>query len=135
MVDIDHFKRINDTFGHDAGDHVLRALGQLLAVESRAGQVVVRHGGEEFVLALPAVELEAARDFAERLRLKIESHPWERIESLLRVTVSIGVACGPIETWRSVLTAADRALYVAKQHGRNQVRASARARRSIRRAS
>ncbi|HMK97831.1 MAG TPA: GGDEF domain-containing protein, partial [Acidimicrobiales bacterium] len=130
MVDIDHFKKINDTFGHDVGDHVLRALGQLLATESRAGQVVVRYGGEEFVLALPDVELGTAQDFAERLRLKIKSHPWEMIESMLGVTVSIGVSSGSPSAWRSVLTEADRALYHAKQSGRDQVRTSSRARRS-----
>ena len=127
MVDIDHFKQINDTFGHEAGDHVMRALGQLLAAESRAGQVVVRYGGEEFVLALPSVELDAAWDAAERIRLKVESYPWETLETMLRVTVSIGVSCGPVTNWRSVLASADRGLYIAKQSGRNQVRTSDRA--------
>jgi len=124
MVDIDHFKQINDTFGHAVGDHVLRALGQLLATEPRAGQVVVRYGGEEFVLALPSVELKAARNFAERIRLKVESYPWEKLEHLLQVTVSIGVSCGPVADWHSVLAAADRGLYIAKRSGRNQVRTS-----------
>jgi len=124
MVDIDHFKQINDTFGHEVGDHVLRALGQLLATEPRAGQIVVRYGGEEFVLALPSVELGAARNFAERIRLKIESYPWETLALMLRVTVSIGVSCGPVASWQSVLAAADRGLYVAKRRGRNQVRTS-----------
>ena len=73
MADIDHFKRINDTFGHEVGDHVLRALGHILAADARAGQIVVRYGGEEFVFALPAVELAAARDFAERIRMKVRS--------------------------------------------------------------
>ena len=75
MADIDHFKEINDTFGHEVGDHVLRALGHILATDARSGQVVVRYGGEEFVFALPSVELEAARDFAERIRLKVELLP------------------------------------------------------------
>lgn len=124
MVDIDHFKVINDTFGHEVGDHVLRALGQLLAAEPRAGQVVVRYGGEEFVLALPSVELNAALSFAERLRVKVESYPWKTLERLLRVTVSIGVSSGPMTGWQSVLAEADRGLYVAKRSGRNQVRTS-----------
>ncbi len=126
MADIDHFKRINDTFGHEVGDHVLRALGRILAADARAGQVVVRYGGEEFVFALPSVELGAARDFAERIRLKVKSYPWRSLDPRLVVTVSIGVACGPAGSWRSVLAAADRALYLAKRRGRNRVEVAQR---------
>ncbi|HTV11461.1 MAG TPA: GGDEF domain-containing protein [Acidimicrobiales bacterium] len=121
MADIDHFKVINDTFGHEVGDHVLRALGNLFAGDARPGQVVVRYGGEEFVFALPSVELDAAADFAERMRVKVSSYPWEDLEGRLSVTISIGAACGPAESWPSVLASADRALYLAKQHGRNRV--------------
>jgi diguanylate cyclase (GGDEF)-like protein len=130
MADIDHFKQINDTFGHEVGDHVLRALGYILASDARAGQVVVRYGGEEFVFGLPSVELWAARDFAERIRVKVRSYPWEDLESRLGVTVSIGVACGPAINWRDVLASADRALYLAKQRGRNRVEIAGRAARS-----
>jgi diguanylate cyclase (GGDEF)-like protein len=126
MADIDHFKRINDTFGHEVGDHVLRALGHILAADARAGQIVVRYGGEEFVYALPSVELGAARDFAERIRLKVRSYPWTSLHPRLVVTVSIGVACGPAGSWRSVLAAADRALYLAKRRGRNRVEVAQR---------
>ena len=126
MADIDHFKDINDTFGHEVGDHVLRALGRILATDARSGQVVVRYGGEEFVFALPSVELGAARDFAERIRVKVSSYPWEDLESRLGVTVSIGVACGPAPSWRSVLASADRALYLAKTRGRNRVEVAGR---------
>jgi diguanylate cyclase len=108
------------------GDHVLRALGHILATDARTGQVVVRYGGEEFVFALPSVELDAARDFAERIRLKVSSYPWEGLETLLEVTISIGVACGPPDSWQSVLAAADRALYLAKKRGRNRVEISPR---------
>jgi diguanylate cyclase (GGDEF)-like protein len=124
MADIDHFKRINDTFGHEVGDHVLRALGSILATDARTGQVVVRYGGEEFVFALPSVELPAAQDFAERIRAKVSSYPWEDLESRLSVTLSIGVACGHARNWRSVLASADRALYLAKKRGRNRVEVS-----------
>lgn len=127
MADIDHFKLINDTFGHEVGDHVLRALGRILATDARSGQVVVRYGGEEFVFALPSVELDAARDFAERIRVKVTSYPWEELESRLGVTISIGVSCGPAANWRSVLASADRALYLAKQRGRNRVEVAGRA--------
>lgn len=126
MADIDHFKEINDTFGHEVGDHVLRALGHILATDARSGQVVVRYGGEEFVFALPSVELEAARSLAERIRLKVSSYPWESMETLLEVTISIGVACGPTANWHSVLAAADRALYLAKKRGRNRVEVAPR---------
>ncbi|HET9059141.1 MAG TPA: diguanylate cyclase [Acidimicrobiales bacterium] len=129
MADIDNFKDINDTFGHEVGDHVLRAIGQMLAADARTGQVVVRYGGEEFVFALPGVEVPAARDFAERIRTKVSSYPWEELESRLAVTISIGVAHGRSRNWRSVLAAADRALYMAKAHGRDRVEIAAKASR------
>lgn len=126
MADIDHFKAINDTFGHEVGDHVLRVLGQILASDARTGQVVVRFGGEEFVFGLPGVELEAARDLAERIRHKVASYPWAVLETRLGVTISIGVACGRAANWRSVLASADRALYLAKRRGRNRVEVGAK---------
>lgn len=129
MADIDHFKAINDTFGHEVGDHVLRALGQILASDARTGQVVVRYGGEEFVFALPGVELGAARDFAERIRLKVSSYPWETLETRLHVTISIGVSCGRAANWSTVLAAADRGLYLAKSRGRNRVEVGAKSSR------
>ena len=124
MADIDHFKQINDTLGHEVGDHVLRALGRILATDARSGQVVVRYGGEEFVFALPSVELGAASDFAERIRLKVSSYPWNELGNELHVTISIGVSCGPASQWGSLLASADRALYLAKQRGRNRVEVS-----------
>jgi diguanylate cyclase (GGDEF)-like protein len=123
MVDIDHFKEINDTFGHDVGDRVLRAIGEILAGEARNGQVVVRYGGDEFLVGLPSVALSAAEDFAERLRVKISAHRWMDIEARLGVTVSIGVAAGVVRGWPSVLGSADEALYRAKARGRNCVSA------------
>lgn len=129
MADIDNFKEINDTFGHEVGDHVLRAIGQILATDARTNQVVVRYGGEEFVFALPGVELMAARDFAERIRSKVSSYPWAELETRLAVTISIGVAYGRSRSWRSVLAAADRALYLAKAGGRDRVEMAARAAR------
>jgi diguanylate cyclase (GGDEF)-like protein len=123
MVDIDHFKQINDTFGHDVGDHVLRAIGEILAFEARNGQVVVRYGGDEFLVGLPSVSVSSAEDFAERLRVKISAHGWMHIEARLGVTVSIGVAAGVVRAWPSVLASADEALYRAKGRGRNCVNA------------
>ncbi|HTV12232.1 MAG TPA: GGDEF domain-containing protein [Acidimicrobiales bacterium] len=126
MVDIDHFKIINDTFGHEVGDHVLRTVGELLAGEARVGQLVVRYGGEEFVFALQSVEVRAAGDFAERVRLKVSGYRWDELELRLQVSVSIGVATGPAASWRSVLRSADRAMYLAKQKGRNRVEVTRR---------
>ncbi len=129
MADIDHFKDINDTFGHEVGDHVLRAVGHMLATDARTGQFVVRYGGEEFVFALPEVDLPAARDFAERIRTRVRAYPWEELDARLGVTISIGVAQGGASNWRSVLASADRALYLAKQKGRNRVEVATRSAR------
>jgi diguanylate cyclase (GGDEF)-like protein len=124
VVDIDHFKVINDTFGHELGDLVIRAMGALLEAEVRAGQVVGRYGGDEFVFVMPGVELAAAERFAERVRVRVESYPWRQLERSLAVTISLGVASGSSTTWRSVLGAADEALYAAKARGRNRVEAA-----------
>jgi len=125
MADVDHFKQINDTFGHDVGDHVLRAIGGILAHEARSGQVAIRYGGDEFLVGLPSVSLSSAEDFAERLRLKIGAYRWVDIDARLGVTVSIGVAAGAVQAWASVLAIADEALYRAKGSGRNCVNAEA----------
>jgi len=121
MVDIDHFKEINDTFGHELGDLVLRSLGELFASEARPGQVIVRYGGEEFVFAMPGAELAAAASFAERVRVRVVSHPWDELKAHLGVTISLGVSSGCSDAWRAVLAAADSALYLAKRSGRNRV--------------
>ena len=121
VIDIDHFKTINDTLGHDAGDVVLRRLGQLLRSKTRAGQAAVRYGGDEFVLALPGVKLGAARGFADRLRLAVLGHDWASVAPGLHVTASFGVACGPAASWQAVIAAADTPLYLAKQRGGNAV--------------
>src|ERR1022692_2101410 len=121
VLDIDHFKTINDTLGHDAGDVVLRRLGQLLRSKARAGQAAVRYGGDEFLLALPGVKLAAARGFADRLRLSVLDHDWAPVAPGLHVTASFGVACGPAASWQAVIAAADTPLYLAKQQGGNAV--------------
>ena len=127
VIDIDHFKTINDTLGHDVGDVVLRRLGQLLRSSTRAGQAAIRYGGDEFVLALPGVKLGAARGFADRLRLCVLGHDWTSVAPGLHVTASFGVACGPAVSWQAAIAAADTPLYLAKQRGGNAVEtASAR---------
>ena len=121
MADIDLFKEINDTFGHDVGDTVLRALGELLAAKARSGQVVVRYGGDEFVFAMPGADLTAAASFAERSRLTVASYPWVDLDPRLAVSLSLGVSSGRSDEWPSVLAQADSALYLAKRRGRNRV--------------
>lgn len=119
MVDVDHFKRVNDTLGHEAGDDVLRLVAQTLQFMTRSTDMVARYGGEEFVVVLPGTEAEAAVSFAEQLRLNIANLSW-RGHAL---TVSIGVDCsqGNGKTECQLVARADAALYRAKNSGRNQV--------------
>ncbi|MEG0010101.1 MAG: sensor domain-containing diguanylate cyclase [Aeromonas sp.] len=120
-LDIDHFKKINDSFGHDVGDEVIVALAQLMQQEVRSDAALCRSGGEEFLLLLPNVTLVQAQGIAERLRLKVASH---EMGSAGCITISLGVA-----HWSSqqdsdlgaVLKQADKALYEAKRQGRNRV--------------
>jgi two-component system cell cycle response regulator len=124
MIDVDHFKQLNDTYGHQAGDHVLVRLSALLMQSVRKNDIVGRYGGEEIALILPETGLHGARILAERIRIAIAEQRivWER--ELLNVTVSIGLASisvGQSETAEGLIRAADRALYRAKNAGRNCV--------------
>jgi len=121
IADIDSFKEINDTFGHDVGDAVLRQLGSLLSSKTRSGQLAIRYGGDEFVIAMSGADLAGAHGFAERLRLAISGLDWTTVAPGLRVTASLGVACGPAKAWQATLTAADGRLLAAKRRGRNAV--------------
>jgi diguanylate cyclase len=122
LLDLDHFKQINDRFGHGVGDEVLRRVAALIQQNCRSADLAVRYGGEEFVLALFGVAHEAATDVAHRLRASVEAEPWGTVAEGLRVSVSIGVAAA-FEAVDSagLLTLADRRLYSAKLSGRNQV--------------
>ncbi|MFP5354393.1 MAG: diguanylate cyclase [Gemmatimonadota bacterium] len=126
LIDIDHFKRVNDTFGHLVGDDVLTDVGALLQSAVRAVDLVARYGGEEFVIALPETGLAGATVFAERIRELIEAHQFPHAGgSDLRLTASIGVASYPspgVDTVEDLLATADQALYRAKAEGRNRVR-------------
>lgn len=118
MIDIDHFKRFNDTFGHAAGDALLRAVGEMLKAEMRGSDLACRYGGEEFTVILPATALESSAEIAEKLRKKaklIEVSMDGR--ALSTITISLGVASFPLhgDTWEKVLHAADLALMHAKQ--------------------
>lgn len=124
IMDIDHFKRFNDTYGHDAGDILLRGIGTLLRRAVREGDMPCRYGGEEFVVILPGADLAGTRQRAETLRAAIAQwNPQRDGQSLGPVTVSIGVAALPTHgsAWSNALKAADQALYEAKHAGRNRV--------------
>ncbi|MCC7323032.1 MAG: diguanylate cyclase [Gemmatimonadaceae bacterium] len=126
LIDIDHFKRVNDSYGHLVGDDVLTDVGALLQSAVRSVDVVARYGGEEFVIALPETGLMGATVFAERIRELIEEHRFSHAGgSELHLTASVGVACYPspgLETVEDLLATADQALYRAKAEGRNRVR-------------
>jgi two-component system cell cycle response regulator len=126
MVDIDHFKSINDRHGHLAGDAVLRQLAALLASLARTIDVVARYGGEEFVVILPETMLDGAITFAERLRERAERHVFDvGTKHPLHLTCSVGVATFPsprVASTEDLFARADEALYRAKSGGRNQVR-------------
>lgn len=123
MADIDHFKNVNDQFGHPAGDEVLRQVARLLADGCRESDMAARYGGEEFVVVAPETTAQAAADFAERLRLSICSRPREVRGKVVEVTVSFGVADHEgRKTPEELVQAADEALYRAKAAGRNCVK-------------
>jgi diguanylate cyclase (GGDEF)-like protein len=121
--DLDHFKQINDTHGHDAGDRVLKAAANAFREDFREEDVVSRWGGEEFVMLIPATSIEMGRTLAERARRTLESLEIETRDARLSVTSSFGVAFGSAanETLDELLARADQALYRAKQSGRNRV--------------
>jgi diguanylate cyclase (GGDEF)-like protein len=125
-IDIDHFKRVNDTLGHDAGDAALRGVAEELSDCVREEDVACRAGGEEFVVILPGTGEEALRQRAEVVRRRIEQARISADGATLQVTVSIGLAAFPAhgETEAALLRAADAALYKAKAEGRNRVIAS-----------
>ena len=129
LLDIDHFKKINDNFGHDAGDEVLREFAVRLASNVRAVDLPCRHGGEEFVVIMPDTSLSAAERIAERIRLHVSGSPFRVAggREILSVTISIGVAAtkGAGDSPEQLLKRADEALYEAKETGRNRVIAHA----------
>jgi len=124
MIDIDHFKRVNDTWGHQTGDTVLRYLAKTLQKAVRGGDYVARYGGEEFAILLPRTDGKAAVSVAENIRLALSREPIELevTPPMTPVTVSIGVACyDPGEPLAEWVGRADAALYIAKRDGRNRV--------------
>jgi diguanylate cyclase (GGDEF)-like protein len=125
MLDIDSFKAVNDLYGHDVGDQVLRSVAELLSSNSRREDIVARYGGEAFIVVLPETDPEAAgTHMAERIRASLEQTVIQTTHGPLRVTASIGIA--PVTPNTSslleVIQRADQALYAAKHSGRNRVR-------------
>ncbi|HSG44670.1 MAG TPA: GGDEF domain-containing protein, partial [Anaerolineales bacterium] len=123
MMDIDHFKDINDTYSHEAGNIVLKTLAKTLTEQSRQGDFACRYGGEEFVLVMPNIDLVVAKDRARSLHQAISTMyvPFGRF--MLNITISMGISMFPAhgETKDEVLRAADKALYASKKAGRNRV--------------
>jgi len=124
MIDIDHFKRINDSHGHLAGDYVLKELAGLVMTRIRSDEVLARYGGEEFALVLPETDIHGAQRLAEALRLMVSQARFDFQEEHIQVTISIGVAMrADSENATDLIRRADAKLYEAKRAGRNRVMA------------
>jgi two-component system cell cycle response regulator len=124
FFDLDHFKKINDTYGHDAGDYVLKEITSLIRTSQiRPKDIFARYGGEEFVILLANTAIKVATELAERIRASIESHAFIYEGKRLPVTTSLGVAelRAGVESSTTLLKAADKALYASKSAGRNRV--------------
>lgn len=122
LFDLDHFKAVNDSFGHAAGDAVLKRFTEIARTGLRGVDVLARHGGEEFLLVLPDTDLQGAVSCAERIRGNVEREDFPVIPPSHRVTVTAGVACTlPAETVDGLLARADKGLYQGKRSGRNRV--------------
>ena len=123
MFDIDHFKKVNDQYGHLAGDHVLKEVAHIVAGRVRRDEIFARYGGEEFALILPETPMEGALNLAEMLRSKVSESPYLFAEQPISVTISLGVAQLGDDRWTTsdFIQASDDKLYVAKRGGRNRV--------------
>lgn len=123
FIDIDHFKQVNDKYGHAGGDHCLRALSEAVRAELAPGDILARYGGEEFVVVLPGQLPEPARQVAERIRTAVSQLRVESENGAIKLTVSIGVSgrAAEEEAPKAMIERADKALYTAKRNGRNQV--------------
>jgi diguanylate cyclase (GGDEF)-like protein len=128
MVDVDHFKQLNDEFGHAAGDRVLKHVAQQLEAAVRRTDLVARYGGEEFVVVLPESNAAQAMMRMERIResiastaLPLEKHKARTSQANMKVTISIGIASWPVDgnTAAELVSSADRRMYEAKKRGRN----------------
>ena len=127
LLDLDNFKQINDVYGHEAGDQVLKDVAVVLADEIRSGDIAARIGGEEFVIALPHTTVNGARNFADRIRMRVSDLIWYLDNSNIHTTVSIGITERGNRTedneqcFQKLLNESDQALYNSKRSGKNQV--------------
>jgi len=122
FADIDHFKKINDTYGHVAGDEVLASVARVMTSAIRAEDVLARWGGEEFSVICREIDLAGAKVLGERLRVAVETHRFEHAGRVIPVTISVGAAVErKIDDAHAFIAAADEAMYDAKRAGRNQV--------------
>ena len=123
MFDIDFFKQCNDTFGHRAGDFILREISDVVRERARKVDVLARYGGEEFALILPEIELKGATLFAEKIRTMLAESKFSFEGRAIPVTISVGVAelTPDVATYDDLIKRADARLYKAKQTGRNKV--------------
>ena len=123
VTDIDHFKSVNDTYGHAVGDHVIRGLGEVLRALARETDIVGRFGGEEFCILCEETDAKGAMQLAERVREELKKRVFESELGKLKVTASLGVAAFPddAKSDKMLFELADKALYTAKQTGRDRV--------------
>ena len=125
MVDIDHFKKVNDTFGHLVGDSILRSLAHMIKAHLRRNDIAARYGGEEFLILLPETGIEGAKAVGEKIRKALSTKEWklkENGKNIGRITVSMGISLYKFnEPEESLIKRADDALYLAKNNGRDQV--------------
>ena len=124
MLDIDHFKKVNDVYGHKTGDMVLKEFAQLVKKHLRKSDVFARYGGEEFIVLLPQTSLDGAVVEAERIRKCVKDHKLKSLKNKAQLTVSIGIATYPdprIKTHDDLIACSDDALFTAKQRGRDQI--------------
>ena len=123
LYDVDNFKSVNDNFGHQAGDEVLRSIAHILMGAARSADTVARYGGEEFILILPETDRDKAASLAERIRKAVESSIFQHNEDSIDISISGGVACCPQDSpsAKGLLYCADMAMYMAKGLGKNRV--------------
>jgi diguanylate cyclase (GGDEF)-like protein len=122
LTDIDHFKSVNDTYGHPTGDAVLRGVAKILRDKARDTDIVARYGGEEFAIIMPETDAKGAQVIAERIREAVKAEVFQTEMGPLKVTLSLGIATGPDYGYekQQLIDLADQCLYHAKRHGRNQ---------------
>jgi two-component system, cell cycle response regulator len=122
LTDIDHFKKVNDTYGHPTGDDVLRRVAAILGASARKIDIVARYGGEEFAIVLESTDRVGARNLAERIRAEIEQETFQSSKGPFKATMSLGVACFPEDATQKadIIARADQSLYAAKDGGRNR---------------